>query len=711
MKNSLILISLLLGGIHSAVLGEWIEATSSMIGSTPTVYIRSESATTWEMNFSVPGYTLESSMLEGDRISLPDEMMVGDEAGIELPIISRVVALQMSGDPEIEIISEEWMELTDAYHPALVAEGENKTDSFNLNSMRNDFLPETTFHITPRQVMGGVSLAIVQVRAVKYNPVQQKINVLKNAEIRIHETGQTLPYDRPITETTAQVLRAITPNWELMGLDNIVVRGTLLYIVANNSTVPAELEELVTWRTRKGYTVEVAGPAEIGPMTTTYIKNYIRTRYSAADPPLEFVCLVGDANGSYTVPAYYRSGGVGDWDYSRLDGNDILPDVALGRYCFDTINSLRVIVNKTYYYEREPAPPGGGTNSNWYKAGGCFAGSGSGISPVYTMRWMHERMLDVGYINADIDTVYYIYENVSESKITNSINSGVSLWCYRGYYHMESYDEYDINQLHNGRRLPFMTTITCATNDFDDDTGLGAVCKNLLKAGTTSNPKGVIGVIGTSSISTHTRYNNCLVGGVIQGLLREGAYTTGGSLNRSKLELYLGYPTDSSHVAAFCHYESLLGDPAVDVFTDTPETLFVNNPRFLPLPANALTLTVTNESGQPVADAYVNLVKDSDVFVGERTDEQGQVAFNFSTASAGTLFVTVTKHNHLPAMTYTLVGPRGRIVAPASSAFHVDDDNLGESQGNGNGLAEPGETIELAIPITVSYTHLRAHET
>ncbi|MBU1936103.1 hypothetical protein KKG05_01785, partial [bacterium] len=93
MKNSLILISLLLSGIHSAVFGAWIEANSTIAGSTPTVDVRSQSASTWEMDFSIPGFVLESSVLEGDRIDLPCEMMVSDDAGIELPIISRVVAL------------------------------------------------------------------------------------------------------------------------------------------------------------------------------------------------------------------------------------------------------------------------------------------------------------------------------------------------------------------------------------------------------------------------------------------------------------------------------------------------------------------------------------------------------------------------------------------------------------------------------------------
>jgi len=541
-------------------------------------------------------------------------------------------------------------------------------------------------------------LAVVQIRAAKYNPAQGKVRVLKSAQLQVHESGPAVSYDRPITETTASLLRALVPNWDEVGVDVEVVRGTLLYIVANNSSVPPYIEPLVTWRERKGYTVEVAGPDEIpGSWSTTYIKNYIQDRYDNADPPLEFVCLVGDAGGSYNIPTYSSGYAVGDWRYTRLDGTDLLSDVALGRMCYNTLGELEVIVNKTFYYEREPAPPSGGDdNPNWYLGGALCAGSSySGISTIQTCRWVRERLLDVGYTSSSIDTLYYVHESVNATKINDDINGGISLWCYRGWIGVSGYGTSSVSGLHNGRRLPFMMVITCSTNDFDGYD----VCEAFLKTGTTSNPRGAIAVIGMTSSATHTRFNNCVMGGAIQGLYRQGIYNPGGILNRSRVELRLAYPLDSTTVAAFCHYAGLLGDPALDLFTGTPETLFVDNPASLPVGTNTLTLTVTNGSGQPVEGAYVNLVKGTEVFVGDWTDANGQVILGFATTTAESLFVTASKHNHRPAINYTLVTTSGRYVSPATSTFVIDDDNNGESQGNGDGLANPGETVEVAVSL------------
>jgi hypothetical protein len=152
-------------------------------------------------------------------------------------------------------------------------------------------------------------------------------------------------------------------------------------------------------------------------------------------------------------------------------------------------------------------------------------------------------------------------------------------------------------------------------------------------------------------------------------------------------------------VADFCHYESLIGDPAVDVFTDTPDTLIVNNPASIFIGANSLTLTVTNQHGQPVQGAYVNLIKGTEITQGNWTNASGQVIFNFTATSAETLFVTATKHNCRPAPNFTLVTASSVFVAPASSTFVIDDDDYGESHGDRSGKANPGETIELAVPL------------
>ncbi|MFH1011019.1 MAG: C25 family cysteine peptidase [bacterium] len=291
-----------------------------------------------------------------------------------------------------------------------------------------------------------------------------------------------------------------------------------------------------------------------------------------------------------------------------------------------------------------------------------------------------------------MDTLYYIYGSVGHSQINAQINSGISLWCYRGWLGMSSYDPSASN---NGRRLPFATAITCGTNDFDGSD----VCETFLKTGSISTPKGCIGIIGMSSSNTHTKYNNIITGGAIQGLMRESIFNSGAVLNRSRLELYRNYPTDSATVANFCHYATLLGDPAVNLFTGTPDTLYVNNPSSLPVGTNTLTLSVRNEHGQAVEEAYVCLATGRGVLAGNWTDTYGQVTFNFTTTSAESLFVTASKHNCRPAINYTLITTSTRFVSPPSLNFVLDDDNNGESSGNGDGLANPGETIELAVPL------------
>ncbi|MFH1010735.1 MAG: C25 family cysteine peptidase [bacterium] len=690
----------------------WLEVNSSISDQVPEVTLQSQGTANWRMSIAIPGFVLESFVENGQtfqRIGLPNERMASADGEAPLPLISRVLALRAEGNPELEVLSEEWVELEGTFDLPVDADDGRAMEHAGRYATRDEYLPDVSFGVTPRQVMGGISIAVVYVHPAKYNPAQKKIRVLRSAELRVRESGSTIDYDRPITETTASILRAVVPNWDEVCSNVEVVRGSLLYIVANNSTVQSAIQDLVTWRTRKGYTVEVAGPNEIGTWTTTNIKNYIQGRYNSADPPLEFVCLVGDADGSPSIPAYsYTSGyytGVGDYGYTQLDGNDLLPDVAIGRLCFNTITELNVILNKTFYYEREPAAPTGGGNPSWYKGGGLFAGdyddgwNNSGISTVQLMRWTRERMLENGFTSSSIDTVYYIHESVTAYDMNSSINSGISLYSYRGMQFMSDYDSGDLGSLSNGRRLPFMIILTCNTNDYDTDDGQGSICEHLVKTGTIATPKGAIGAIGTSSPGTHVQYNNCICGGIFQGLLREGIRTMAGSLARSKVELYINYPVDSMDVRFFCGISTLIGDPAVDIFTDTPDTLFVNNPGSISVGTNTLTLTVTNEHGQTVADAYVNLVKGTEIFMGDWTNSSGQVTFNFTTTTAESLFVTASKHNCRPAINHTLVTTSTRFVSPASLVFSLDDDNSGESSGNADGLANPGETIELAVSL------------
>ncbi|MBU0509390.1 hypothetical protein KKH27_11225 [bacterium] len=681
------LLSLLLLCVCSGMAwGSWISVDSVVPDQPMQMTVRSDIANSWHVELTVPGVNIESvTVPEGtfDLVGLPDCLAAGLDGEPDLPVYGRLIGLQHRGDPEIEILSEEWIDLDGTFDVPFNREGSDAARRAAVNATRNEFLPTSPYELSSRQVIGGVSVAALNVRPVQYNPVQRTVRVLRNVSLRIRETGPSAVPTRPITETTASLLRPLMPNWSTLSLDDIVVRGTYIIIIANNS-LKTNLADFATWHNRKGHRVEWGSPDSISSWTTTGIKSFIQRRYNDANPPLEYVCIMGDHDGTYAVPAW-SSPDDNDWEYARLDGTDMLPDIAIGRFSFGTTTELAPQIVKTLNYERSPAPPNVATKPNWYKAGGVCGDyhNDTYISTIQTARWIRMRMLEAGYTNSSIDTLYWTnyHGNVSAADMETSIESGVSLWAYRGYLDMNLFSAANADALSNqSGNWPFILTLTCSTNDFmsGDD-----ICEHLMHP--INYPSGgAIATIGQSSLSTNTRSNNIMTNGAVQGLLREGIHTTGGCLNRAKLEMYLNYPTDSSMVHRFLGYTNLLGDPALGVFTDTPDTLFVNNPSSISVGTNYLTLTVTDLGSQPVEGAYVNLVKGSEVYMGDWTNASGQVTINFSTTTAESLYVTASKHNYRPAMNRLWVGTATRFVSPATGSFPS---------------AEPGQVVALTLSL------------
>ena len=128
-------------------------------------------------------------------------------------------------------------------------------------------------------------------------------------------------------------------------------------VILANASVLAAVEPLADWRRRQGYNVEVVTTATTGSSNSA-IKAWLTAEYNAAEPPLEFVTLVGDANGSVAIPTFNEttSGyyGEGDHDYTTLDGTDVLADAHIGRLSARSVSELQGIVAKILGYERNP---------------------------------------------------------------------------------------------------------------------------------------------------------------------------------------------------------------------------------------------------------------------------------------------------------------------------------------------------------------------
>ncbi len=438
-----------------------------------------------------------------------------------------------------------------------------------------------------------------------------------------------------VPESFDRIFGSLILNWDAQRDGVEVGPGTYVLIMPTDPQIMTALQPLIAWRKRQGYHVVTANTSQTGT-TPTQIKAYIQGLYDTVQPPLEHVCLVGDANGSVALATWHEGlsgyGGEGDHYYTTLAGEDILADVHVGRLSVRTAAELSAVVAKIIGYEITPptaADPG------WFTRGTLTGDpSSSGITTVYCQQWLRAQLERVGYTQLDT-----IYTNPFASRMFSSCNTGVSVFAYRGYIGVSGFSTGYIDALTNGGELPFAVIPTCASGSFASDTH--AYSEAFLR-----NPSGgAIGAIGTATPGTHTRYNNCYFSGVWEGMVNSGDRHLGAGHTRGKLELYSNFQAhEPNAVEIWSMWNNLMGDPATEMWQALPRTLTVVHPAQLPVGAGAVPLTVTH-LGAPVAGARVALTKGTEVRSVGYTGADGRVTLPLPGGqTAGALLVTVTGH-------------------------------------------------------------------
>ncbi len=533
-------------------------------------------------------------------------------------------------------------------------------------------------------------------RPVHYNPAARTLTIVKKLKVHIEienaaDLKRETVKERVIPASFDKLYQSLVLNYQGPEASQLVAPGTMAMILPDDPAVADSLQRLIDWKTRKGCPVIVRTWTELGA-TRAGARQFLTSLYEDPAIPLEYVLIAGDAgSGSYIIPTFHEAmsgfGGEGDHKYGRLDGNDVLQEVHIGRLSFSTLDELSVIVSKIIGYESTPYMD----NTDWYGRA-VIVGDPvpSGYSTIETGRWLTERLVDIGY--TEIDT---IFSGNFVMSMYNMLNRGDTVFGYRGIYGMSGWSNAWTYVLSNGWKLPFCVTITCATGSFESAT---SYAEGFLRAGSI-NPlvvKGGIGAIGTASTGTHTRYNNCMYYGIWRGLAVEGLHSMGAALTRGNWEVYLNYQIGDPNIPnIWSFWNNLMGDPTVDVWTAIPDSLEVTHDLSLPLGAGASPVTVTS-GGMPVEGALVCFWKGAELYETRYTDLSGEVTMPADVTTAGEILVTVSGHNLYPYQGTIPVAAEMH-VGEVSVAF--DDDLSGTSSGNSDGAANPGESIELAVEL------------
>jgi len=227
-----------------------------------------------------------------------------------------------------------------------------------------------------------------------------------------------------------------------------------------------------------------------------------------------------------------------------------------------------------------------------------------------------------------------IYSAPWISQMSNNINEGISYFNYRGYYGMSGWENSNIDALNNGFMMPVAVLLTCSVGDFEGT--YDSRTERFLKAGTPAVPKGAVAAIGTATSDTNTCFNNCVDAGIFYGIFVDNIFHLGGALNRGKLNLHISYPSNPYNaINKFSYWNNLMGDPGMEIWTGVPQQMQVNFEVQLPVGSNFFEVTVLEETGIAIENAWVTIRKDEEIFSTGYTDDSGKIFLPIEASSPG----------------------------------------------------------------------------
>lgn len=676
---------------------------SDLSGKRPDVILLRNDNQQVQFEIRIPGVDLLEGTLEGqkwDRVEIPGGGYEQDLGAPEVSHFTRLLVIPPTAGFRAEFEALETTIIPDVKlmpaqgrDPAEVA-GRGLQVKFDMTAYaRDEFYPETRVDIGEPAVMRGLRLVPLRTNPVQYNPVTRELKVATRYRVTVHfegvDTRNVLIRRFPLSRSWAAALNGVAFNGLDVELDQTAT-GSYLIVCESNQELLSILQPLIDWKRRKGHEVAVS---TFNPgFSSDQIKALIQTAYDTWDVPPEYVLLFGDSSGDYTLPTWGPYGI--DHTYSQLDGADILSDVALGRLPAGNSLEAATMVQKVLYYEIMPYV----ANTDWYHQSVLVAWtSDNGNTVIHTARTIKALMQENGYTR--IDTLWYTMGGSVPTVVSNAINNGVTYYNYSFWVGMGGFDNSDIDALTNGRMLPFCTLVGEATGGFGG--GSPSPMEHFVEVGTPTTPKGAIGAIGGATFSQHSRYCNTLSIGFYTGIFDEGVTAAGHVLNRGKMELYNSYwQNDPTGTTNQFNFYMLAGDPGTDLYSGPIHFMTCDLPPNTIWGENSLTLTINEGGAGPVEGAvacvYMPYAVGHNLYqVSGVTDATGQVTLPLTVPITGNVKVTVSKHNFYPIVDSLNVIQEA--VAVGYFSHTIDDDSLGTSSGDGDGIVNPGEMVEIPL--------------
>jgi len=517
---------------------------------------------------------------------------------------------------------------------------------------------------------------VVQANVFQYLPAQQTLRVHKRLVIEVADAGRgginVLVRNRPFATVDPQFARLYESHF-LNGVPTRYVpveeNGGLL-IIAYDAFASA-MQPLVDWKLQKGFDTRLATLSETGA-TFTQIKDYIANALATWAPA--YVLLVGDI-------AQIPVGADSDPGYSTLVGTDSYPDLFVGRFSAETTAHVATQVLRTITYERDQA-----AGAVWPQYGtGVASNQGPGDDGEYDNQHMdviRQKLLGYGYL--DVDRIYD--PTGTAAMVTTALNAGRGIVNYTGHGSSTSwgstgFSNTDVNALVNNNMLPFILSVACNNGTF---TGT-CFAEAWLRASNGGVPTGAVATY-MSFISQSWDPPMCGQDAAIDLLVGDAMRTIGGLWFNGSCQMMDEY--GASGIEEFLNW-TIFGDPSLAVRTKAATTMAISHSGVLLIGMNTYSVA----TGVP--GALCALSGNGVRYGAAIADAAGNalIALAEPPAEPMDLTLTVTAYNQVTVQdAVAVLPPEGPYLVYAAAA-------VGDAAGDGDGVADIGETIALDVEL------------
>ncbi|MDC2984605.1 C25 family cysteine peptidase, partial [Candidatus Marinimicrobia bacterium] len=631
-------------------------------------------------------------------LKLPIEQSSSSEIGYpEIPSYSSLYLVDPSKDYTFDIVVHESYTIDDVV--VFPYQGESLSENFFRNENfynTPNIYPESLIKVSERMTARNMELVSITIHPYSYNTSTKKLEVFTNLEVVITKSDSRNPDNRNELKRSKlfeQIYSDMIINFEPSNRQEDYQHPAILYICGGNSCNNSFVQQLFNWRHEQGYIVYTATESEVGGnnANNSEIKNYIQNAVQNWDNPPEMVGLIGDTGGDYSLPCYYHDwsnySGSTDFDYTQLNGNDLFADVLIGRISAESSSDLANIINKTIQYEK-----GIYQDENWFESAALVGDPNeSGVSTIITNQYIQNIMENHGLNNVQTsfgNGNYFTF-------LRNQLNNGILYYNYRGWIGGQGSYAPNNDQINPTYNNPFVTTITCGTGDFGSSGWYGngtSSSEAFVRLGTFSEPKGAVAAVGVATSGTHTAYNNIVNMGIYDGIFSRELEHASSAMTNGHLAIYNTYPSNPSDATqTFIAWTNLIGDPALHLWTDTPNDFTVDHPISISQGTNNMVVKIEDENGNSVKDAVVTILQGDDIiFLSETSDENGLVNFNWENVSnTNDITLTIRKRNFRPFQANIDIATNSFLTVNNSDVITIGQNNI-----------NPGDIVDLQIPIT-----------